>query len=77
MNAKEMFEQARVKFIKDDGNLIIYSDYGVLIRFNRRFKLVEYVVSVPTDEYDSVEYDCEIDVLQAITQQMKELGWIE
>ena len=77
MTAKEMFKQAKVKFIKDDGNSIIYNDYGTLIRFNRKYKLVEYVVPVPTDEYDSVEYDCEIDVLQAITQQMKELGWIE
>jgi len=77
MTAKDMFEEASVKFVKDDGNLIIYNDFGTLIRFNRRFKVVEFVVSIPTYEEDNVEYDCEIDVIQAITQQMKELGWIE
>ena len=77
MTAKEMFEKARVKPVKDDGNLIIYNDYGTLIRFNRKFKLVEFVVSIPTYEEESVEYDCESDVFLAITQQMKELGWIE
>lgn len=83
MTAKEMFEKLGYEEFENDKSFIQYRDdsHGdgdyAFVRFNHMWKEYE------TGYYDGYEtkneetYTVSIELHQAITQQMKELGWIE
>lgn len=69
-SAREMFEELGYKKICDDANYIIYNFEGV---FEIRFYKSQQDFSIYYEEeiYNTID----IEELQAINQQINELGW--
>jgi hypothetical protein len=76
MTAKEMFEIEKVKFINETDRYIVYNDGGVIISFDKKYKTICFTKEIDTYR-STTDYDADFMVIVAITQQMKELGWIE
>jgi len=83
MNAKEMFEELGYEQIINNDSLIEYKDYShgdgdyAYVSFIRMWK--EYEVGY-YDDYENKRREptvVSIEEHKAITQQMKELGWIK
>ena len=74
MNAEQMFKELGYKK-STDIDAIAYSEKldGTFYRFEITFDLLEKEIVIGTN----MEYVIESDLLQAIIQQCKELGWLE
>ena len=75
MTAKEMFEKLGYKQEKDTNEFITYSDKGIIITFCKytqsySTKYLDYFTG------DTTSYFVDVKDHLAITEQMKELGWI-
>ena len=76
MNAKEMFEKLGYKLVEDiwNNNLFRYK----YIQYELVFDLIEKTYAFIQTDDDYYGYaSVDLDFHQAITQQMKELGWID
>ena len=83
MTAKEMFEKLGYKLIQNDIYKIVYQDNWlddgshIRIEFDLQFKHFNPIFTnkpyLKTDTF----MDIDVPLFLAITQQMKELGWIE
>jgi hypothetical protein len=83
MTAKQMFEAEGYKLHVDDVMFTIYVQdvvwEGQPVRLAVSFyKLIDLRYTVSRIDYGVIqsEYHCDIPLYKAITQQMKELGWI-
>ena len=72
MSAKDMFEKLGYEKIQDDVNWLIYS-------FQKVFKICFYKPQqdLQIDCLDNIYNTIDMDELQAINQQVKELGWLD
>ena len=72
MSAKEMFEKLGYEKIQDDVNWLIYS-------FQNLFKICFYKPQqdIEIGGLDIIYNTIDVDELQAINQQAKELGWLD
>ncbi|MDY0015794.1 MAG: hypothetical protein RBS13_06250 [Bacteroidales bacterium] len=78
MNAKEMFEKLGYERDEFSRDIIAYSknNFQITFRLNKKdFEASRYFEDDSSIHYFS--YYLNHDEFQAITQQMKELGWIE
>jgi hypothetical protein len=79
MNAREMFEELGYTIKKDTKAILRYTtkpNYGYdIIDFSLTRK--EYKLTGKTNQGNTHPRFCDVDKHQAITQQMKELGWID
>ena len=85
MTAKEMFEALDFELVSNcNGFTYCKKDYTlgyIHIRFDNNCKIVEYYrierEYIPNDRALSITIRMNAKLYQAITQQMKELGWVE
>jgi len=82
MEAKEMFEMLDYKETKNDKTCIEYKndshgdgDYEY-VKFNHMWKRYEHGYYDGYEEKRKKPTTCEVELHKAITQQMKELGWL-
>ena len=76
MNAKEMFEKLGYNLFEDiwHKNLITHIKDPIEVEFD----LIDKSYSVVKNEYDYFAYyNIDVEIHKAITQQMKELGWLD
>lgn len=74
MTAKEMFEELGYKYEKVVDTIIYSQNFGyskIEIRFNLGLRLVEFEAD------KDIRFTFEVNEIQAINQQCKELGWLE
>ena len=78
MNAKEMLEKLGYNLFENiwHKNLITYIKTPIEVEVE--FDLIDKTYSVGKNEYDYfANYNIDIEMHIAITQQMKELGWLD
>lgn len=71
MTAKEMFEEIGYEIIQSDENKINYSNGNFYIEFDLKYR--EYMSCSYNDDLLPIT----LEEHKAITQQMKELGWLD
>ena len=79
MSAKEMFEELGFELVYENSNRLIYRDkVNKVIIFTLCLK--EYSAFIDRNNLDSEDaeyYSINMDLLKAINQQCKELGWFD
>ena len=71
--AREMFEEQGYMMVTKKGTHYLHQEYGISIIFYEESKRL--AITDSTSAGDTVTVDMEI--YHAITQQMKELGWLK
>lgn len=80
MKAKEMFKELGYELRKYTDGTILYRGYGdIFIEFDCRNTFVKVYELLNTSSDDTIKVPAylTVDEIQAINQQVKELGWIE
>jgi len=77
MTAKEMFEALDYKIIENNERIITYMMYIGDDMKKCSFYLIEKMYKVWIDSWETYAENINTDLHEAITQQMKELGWIK